>query len=86
MDKMGNIQMQDSLATLVVRPLCPGIVEEPLGLLVAAAAVLDEGALVGPRLRHLRQVLVPLHSRSLERCREIVDYCDSNRKHHRVTL
>ena len=42
--------------------------EEPLGLLAAgAAAVLDEGALVGPRLRHLRQVLVPLHRRSLER-------------------
>ena len=85
MDKMGTIQLQDSLATLVVRPLGPRVVEEPLGLL-AAAAVLDEGALVGPRLRHLRQVLVPLHRRLLERCREIVDYCDSERKHHHVTL
>ena len=64
---MATIQLQDSLATLVVRPLGPRIVEEPLGLLAAAAAVLDEGALVGPRLRHLRQVLVPLHRRSLER-------------------
>ena len=65
---MATIPLQDSLATLVVRPLGPRIVEEPLGLLAAAAAaVLDEGALVGPRLRHLRQVLVPLHRRSLER-------------------
>ena len=62
-----TIPLQDSLSTLVIRPLGPGVVEEPLGLLAAAAAVLDEGALVGPRLRHLRQVLVPLHRRSLER-------------------
>ena len=81
MDKTDTFQLYylDILATLVVRPLCPGIVEEPLGLL-AAAAVLDEGALVGPGLRHLRQVLVPLHRRLLERCREIVDYYDSKRK------
>ena len=83
---MATIPLQDSLATLVVRPLGPRIVEEPLGLLAAAAAVLDEGALVGPRLRHLRQVLVPLHRRLLERCREMVDYYDSKRKDHHVTL
>ena len=51
----------------VLLPFGPGVVEEPLGLLASAAAVLDEGALVGPSLRHLRQVLVPLHRRSLER-------------------
>ena len=49
--------------SVLLVPFGPGVVEEPLGLL-AAAAVLDERALVGPRLRHLGQVFVPLRRAS----------------------
>ena len=65
--------------SVLLVPFGPGVVEEPLGLL-AADAVLDEGALVGPRLRHLRQVFVPLHRRSLERHTEIVGDFDPKGK------